>query len=166
MPSDLRNKWLKEFLLWEQLRGIQFNRAMLPADVVDSKLRVIAVVDAAKPAMIVGAWAGFRRVNKTYSCQLMIGRALLTAEDATIPKSELTSFTCGSNLVWLVRTALRDWVDSYIIVGDSVITLCWVSSEKKRLSQFVSYPSEENNRFGKHVPCDYNSEPSRYRHQA
>ena len=137
MPSDLRSKWLKQFLLWEQLRGIQFDRAIMPEDAVDSKLRVIAAVDAAKPAMVVGAWAGFRRPDNTYSCQLMIGRALLTAEDATIPKSELTSFTCGSNLVWLIRKTLRDWIDSYILVGDSVITLCWLSSEKKRLSQFV-----------------------------
>jgi hypothetical protein len=67
----------------------------------------------------------------------MIGRALLTAEDATIPKSELTSYTGGSNLLWLIRNTLKDWVDSYILVGDSVITLCWVSSDKKRLSQFV-----------------------------
>jgi hypothetical protein len=54
MPSDIRNKWLKEFLLWEQLRGIHFNRAMMPEDAVDSKLRVIAAVDAAKPAMVIG----------------------------------------------------------------------------------------------------------------
>ena len=121
MPSDLRSKWLKQFLLWEQLRGIQFRRAMMPEDAVDSKLRVIVAVDAAKPAMVIGAWAGFRKPDNSFSCQLMIGRALLTSEDATIPKSELTSFTCGSNLSWLIRTTIKDWVDSYILVGDSII---------------------------------------------
>ena len=28
-------------------------------------------------------------------------------------------------------------MDSYILVGDSVITLCWVSTDKKRHFQFV-----------------------------
>ena len=137
MPADLRDKWLKQFLLWEQLRGIQFDRAMMPADAVDSKLRLIVAVDAAKQAMVVGGWAGFKKADGDYSCQLMLGRALLTSQDATIPKSELTIFTCGSNLAWLIRNTLKDWVDSFILVGDSVITLCWVSSDKKRLSQYV-----------------------------
>ena len=67
----------------------------------------------------------------------MIGRALLSAENATIPKIELISYTCGRNLLWLIRKSLTDWVDSYILVGDSAITLCWVSTDKKRLSHFV-----------------------------
>ena len=29
---------------------------------------------------------------------------------------------------------LEDWVADYIICGDSIIALCWVSSEKKSLS--------------------------------
>ena len=136
MSSDLRNKWLKQFLLWEQLRGIQFNRALMPEDAVDTKLRLIVAVDAANPAIIAGGWAGFKRVDSSYSCQLMLGRALLTGEDDTIPKSELTAYTCGSNMAWLIRQTLMDWIDSYILVGDSVIALCWVSSDKKRLSLF------------------------------
>ena len=136
MVPDLRNKGLKQFLLWEQLRGIQFNRALMPEDAVDSKLRLIVAVDAANPAIVAGSWAGFRRVDGSYSCQLLLGRALLTGEDDTIPKSELTAYTCGSNMAWLVRQTLNDWIDTFILVGDSVIALCWVSSEKKRLSLF------------------------------
>ena len=81
MPSDLRNKWLKQFLLWEQLRGIQFDRAMMPEDAIDSKMRLIVAADSANPAMVIGSWAGFRRSGGTWSCQLILGRALLTAED-------------------------------------------------------------------------------------
>ena len=68
----------------------------MPDDAVDSKIRVIVAVDAANPAMIVGGWAGFRKADSTFSCQLMLGRALLTAEDATIPKSELSALTSGT----------------------------------------------------------------------
>ena len=136
MMDCLRNKWLDQFMLWEQLRGIQFNRAIMPMDAVDCKMRLIVGGDAAKPAMIMGGWGGFKKADGSWSCQLMLGRALLTREDDTIPKSELTAYACGSNLAWLIRNSLKDWIDSYIVVGDSVIALCWISSEKKRLSLF------------------------------
>ena len=136
MSTDLRNKWLKEFLLWEQLRGIQFTRAMMPVDACDSKMRLIIAADAAKPAMIIGTWAGFKRTNGTWSCNHLLGRSLLTPENSTIPKDELTAFTAGSNMAWMVRNCLKDWVESFILIGDSMITLCWVSSDRKRLSLF------------------------------
>merc|ERR1712096_579650 len=50
--------------------------------------------------------------------------------------NELDALTMGSNLGWIVRQALEEWVSSYILIGDSTISLCWVTSEKKRLSLF------------------------------
>ena len=35
---------------------------------------------------------------------------------------------------WITRKALSDWVDSSILVGDSLIALCWVIGEHRRLS--------------------------------
>ena len=136
MPSDLRSRWLKEFILWEQLRGIQFSRAIMPLDAIDTKMRVIVAADSANPAMMIGSWGGFRKTDETWSCQLMLGRALLTAEDSTIPKNELTALTGGSNMAWLLRNALKEWVDHFILIGDSVIALCWVTADKKQLSLF------------------------------
>ena len=42
----------------------------------------------------------------------------------------------GSNLGWILKQALKDWASSFILIGDSMIALSWVSSEKKRLSLF------------------------------
>ena len=53
-----------------------------------------------------------------------------------MPKGELEALTGGSNLCWIVRKWLEAWVDSYILVGDSTISLYWVSSEHKKLSLF------------------------------
>ena len=136
MPLDLRNKWLAEFMLWEKLRGIQFSRAIMPSDATDSKMRVIIAADSANPAMVIGAWGGFRKSDGTWSCQLILGRALLTAEDSTIPKNELAALTGGSNMAWLIRNALKEWVDDFILISDSVIALCWVTSDKKQLSLY------------------------------
>ena len=72
----------------------------------------------------------------SFSCQLILGRSLLADEDSTIPKNELEALTMGSNLGWILRQTLEKWVDSYIVISDSTIALCWVTSEKKRLSLF------------------------------
>ena len=108
LPPDLRNKWLEEFVLWERLRGIQFSRAIMPSDAINTKMRMITAGDSANPAMVVGSWGGFKRSDGSWSCQLMLGRALLTKEDSTIPKSELTSLTAASNMSWLIRNSLKD----------------------------------------------------------
>ena len=61
---------------------------------------------------------------------------MLADKDSTIPKLELDSLTVGSNMGWILRQALGDWVDSYILIGDSSIAMCWVTSTEKRLSLF------------------------------
>ena len=53
-----------------------------------------------------------------------------------IAQYELESLTGGSNLSWIVSKALSDWVDSSILVVDSLIALCWVIGEHKKLSMY------------------------------
>ena len=136
MPEDLRKTWMKNFWKWEQLRGIQYSRAIMPVDAISTKMRLITAVDAAEECLNIGVWAGFQRQNGEFSCQHLISRTILAAENCSIPKGELEALTGGSNLCWLVRVWLGDWIDSYILVGDSTIALFWVSSEHKKLSLF------------------------------
>ena len=58
------------------------------------------------------------------------------SRNESIAKSELESLCGGSNLSWIVRIALSDWIDHQILFGDSMIALCWATSEKLRLSLF------------------------------
>ena len=39
-------------------------------------------------------------------------------------------------MAWLIRNALKEWVDDFILISDSVIALCWVISDKKQLSLY------------------------------
>ena len=71
-----------------------------------------------------------------YSSQLVIGRSLLCREDGTIPKEEFEALTIGSSLLWIYRRALEGLLEDYALLGDSVIALCLVVSEKIRLSIF------------------------------
>ena len=136
MPEELRSKWIQQFQRWEQLRGLQFNRAVMPEDAVDTKLRLLVLCDFALKILNVGAWGGFRTTSGKWSCQHILSRTLLGEKNTTIPKGELQSLTNASNMCWVLRKLLTDWVEDYIICSDSVIALCWVTSEKKSLSMF------------------------------
>ena len=135
MPSYLRQKWVQNFLMYEKLRGIKFTRAVTPSDAVDGRLRLLTGVDAAKQGLMMGCWGGFRRKDGSWSNQLILGRGIL-ARNESIPKSDFEALCGGSNLSWVVRKALGHWVTSHIVVGDSIIALCWTTSENKRLSMF------------------------------
>ena len=106
----------------------------MPQNKVDTKMRLITGVDAALDAMIIGCWGGFKQMDGSWSCQLVLGRGFLRQ---WIAQYELESLTGGSNLSWIVSKALSDWVDdSSILVVDSLIALCWVIGEHKKLSMY------------------------------
>ena len=134
IPSDLRKRWVDNFWQLEKLRGIKFKRARMPSNAVSSKMDLIASGDAAKEVKITGVWGRFQLDDGTYSCQNLIGRSLLA--DDTIPKNELEGLTMTSNLTWILRQSLENWISDYIVLNDSMISLCWTKSDKKRLSLF------------------------------
>ena len=136
VPEEVRSKWVKNLWRLETLRGLKFQRARMPDNAASTEMDLIVAVDAAQHIKMVGAWARFRLTTGDFSCQLVIGRSLLAEEDASIPKNELEALTMGSNLGWILRQSLESWVSSYILIGDSTIALCWLTSEKKRLSLF------------------------------
>ena len=135
MPSDLRQKWVSNFWLIEQLRGLKFSRAIMPLDAVNTHMRLLTTVDAAKPSLVMGSWGGFKLKNGTWSNQLVLGRCLLSKNES-IPKSELDALCGGSNMSWVIQTALAEWIKEYFLFGDSMISLCWLTSEKLRLELF------------------------------
>ena len=137
MPSDLRSKWLKEFLLYEQLKGINYTRAKVPSEAVDMKMRILAGGDTAGEVMNIAAYAGFKLRTGGWSCKLIMSKALL-CDNSTIPKLELTALCGATNLSRILCLALPDWLSKEDIYyfSDSVIALCWVTSEGRRLSLF------------------------------
>ena len=133
----LRERWVENFFLLEQLRGIKFSRARLPEDAVSAEMDLIIAGDTAQECVkIAGVWARFKLKNGSFSNQHLIGRSLLGDDDSSIPKEELESLAMCSNLGWIVRQMLQKWVRDYIVISDSTISLCWVISEKKKLSLF------------------------------
>ena len=77
VASDIRNKWIKNFLMMEQLRGIRFTRARMPSTALSSKMRLITLVDGAKELVMVACYCGFRVEGGGWSNQHLIGRSAL-----------------------------------------------------------------------------------------
>ena len=137
VSPSLRERWVENLFLLEQLRGIKFCRARMPKDAVSAEMELIIAGDTAKEFVkICGVWGRFKLRNGSYSNQHLIGRSLLGDEDSSIPKEELESLAMCSNLGWIVRQMLEKWTKDYIVISDSTIALCWVMSEKKKLSLF------------------------------
>ena len=110
MQNEFRTKWLTQFLLWEKLRGLRFERAIMPSDAIDGRMRLIVNCDFAKKMLVVGTWAGFKRKSGEWSCQHLLSRNLLGEKNQTIPKGELQALTNASNMCWLLRKLLSEWV--------------------------------------------------------
>ena len=136
MPEIMRSKWVENLWKIEGLKGIRFCRAHMPIDAVEEKLRTITLVDAAEELVMIGVWVGFLRKNGSWSNQHLIGRCLLADENSTIPKNELQGLTGGANLHCIVKKSLGDWVSSSIVAGDSVIAICWATTENKPMAIF------------------------------
>ena len=91
------------------MKGLQFNRARVPTDAANTNVQLVAAVDASNELKAAAVYARFLRTNGQYSSQLIIGRTLLAKEDSSIPREELEAITIGSNLLWIVRRALKNY---------------------------------------------------------
>ena len=118
----------KELLENRTVKGSEIQQSSHTPDAVNTELRVLTGVDAAKDSLIMGCWGGFKLRDGSWSNQLILGRSLL-ARNESIPKSELDALCAGSNMAWVVRLALKEWVKSQILFSDSMIALCWLTSE-------------------------------------
>ena len=133
VTNEHRSTWVKNFMNMEAMRGIKFTRPRMPQDAVDTKMRLLVLVDASQEIISIWAGVGFKRKNGKWSCAYLIGRCLLAPLDSTIPRDEMEALVGGSNMLWLLRQILSHWVDTFILAGDAQIPLFWVLSEKKRL---------------------------------
>jgi hypothetical protein len=133
ITNEHRTTWVKNFMDMEAMKGIKFTRPRMPQDAVNTKMRLLVLVDASKEIICIWAGVGFKRKNGKWSCAYLIGRCLLAPMDSTIPRDEMEALVAGSNMLWLLRQILAHWVDAFILAGDAQIPLFWVLSEKKRL---------------------------------
>ena len=132
VADEHRTSWVKHFLSLEKAKGLKFSRPRMPIDAVDTKMRLFVLVDATSQMLVIWSGVGFKRKNGSWSIAYLIGRCLL-APAGTIPRNEMEVLVAGSNMLWLLRQILSNWVDQFLLAGDAQIPLFWTLSDKKRL---------------------------------
>ena len=79
-------------------------------DAVDTRMRLLIFVDWAKELLVIWTGVGFKRENGKCPCTFVIARCLLVSADMTIPRAEMEALVSGSNMLWLGRQILSQWV--------------------------------------------------------
>ena len=127
MPEELRAEAVKNFILVEELRNIQYHRPRIPVDAVSTRARLTLVVDAAKEVIMIDIYIGFKKKDGTWSNEHLISRSALC--NMTTPRNEMAAIVGGANLLFVVNKALLKFVEEYISCCVSEIVLNWIFSD-------------------------------------
>ena len=113
-------------------------RCIIPEDAVDpNDMRLLCLSDAAENAGGCAVYVSFKRINGTFSCQLLTARSKLMSQK--IPRNELEAIKLMAETVFQVKQALRDQVKETLYFTDSTIAMCWCHNMAKKLRMYTLY---------------------------
>ena len=84
IPSYLKEIWVRNFEVIEELRELRFHRARVPLDAVSLDIETIETAGAGKELVCAAVYARFMCKNGSLSCQLILARTRVV-HDLTIP---------------------------------------------------------------------------------
>ena len=151
LPEELIPSWVKNFEIIQDLRSVQFSRCVIPVDAKKPEFVLIECHDAAQLMAFMGIWAVCEKRDGSYSCQLLFSRSSL--QRGTIPRNELTSSLLGAQGVFIVKSALKNYVSDVIRVGDSSVAMAWEANRDARLKIWTYSRVRQIHRLTKGIPC-------------
>jgi hypothetical protein len=146
VPEELLDKWVRNMEQIQALRGVTFQRTVIPDDAVNTQIKLLVHTDASQNLGVVAIFGWVLRKNGLYSCQLLTGRSkLLTG--MTIPKAELKAPVTGGTTATMVRRDLGDRYGGATFCADSTICLYWITQDDRPLQTGVRNAVTEIRRF-------------------
>ena len=146
VPEVLLDKWVANMEKIQALKGLAFQRTVIPADAADDKVELLVMTDASQNLGVVAVFGRVKRKNGQYSCQLIMGRSkLLTG--MTIPKAELKSAVAAATTANVVQRNFGDRCSGVTFVTDSTICLYWITQDDRPLQVGVRNAVCEIRRF-------------------
>ena len=136
IPDELREIWVTNFELMNDLRNVRFKRAIVPEDAVNLDINTIDTGDASPQIAAAAIYARFLRENGEYSCQLVFARTKLLDEGTTQPRGELLAAHLNTHTAEVVRRSFGSNHKSSIKLTDSQIVLHWIHNADLRLKVF------------------------------
>ena len=72
IPDNLRQIWVSNFEMIQEIRNIRYKRAVIPPDAVDLSCETIDTADASQEMICVAIYVRFKLMSGGYSCQLLL----------------------------------------------------------------------------------------------
>ena len=136
IPDELKSVWVANFGLIDELRTLEFSRAVIPSDAINLDMETINIADAGEHLVCSAVYVRFLRKDGSHSCQLMFSRTKIV-HDVTIPRAELVAALLNSSTAHVVRSSLGDRVKQSWYFTDSQVALFWINCTKAALKPYV-----------------------------
>ena len=146
IPDELRQVWVSNFEMMQELRNVRFKRAVIPEDAVSTDVELLCVADASEVMICLGIYARFRRRAGGSSCQLLFGRTKVVPKDMSTPRAELLAALMNASTAHVVKTSLGDMYKKSWMLTDSQVALHWIHCTKSKLKVWVRNRVIEINR--------------------
>ena len=137
IPENLRQIWISNFEMIQDLKNIRYKRAVVPEDAVDLNMETIDFSDASQKMMCVAIYVRFLRKSGAYSSQLLFSRTKIVPEDMTLPRAELFAASLNASTGHVIKTALGDRLTKAWKLTDSEVVMHWINSFRSKLKMFV-----------------------------
>ena len=136
LPAELREIWVSNFGLIEELGEVRFQRAVVPDDAVSLDITTIDTADATENLICSAIYARFKVKSGDYSCQLMFARSKIV-HDLTIPRAELAAALINATTGFVVQRSLKEMYKGGVKVTDSQVALHWINCGRGVLKLWV-----------------------------
>ena len=142
-----RERWIRNFEMIETLGDVLWSRAVIPSNAESMNMELIGAGDASQKIACSGCYVRFKRKDGSYSCQLMLSKSKIVAEDTSLPRAELLASTLNTHTTEIVKRSLKEKIVSCIYVLDSEIALHWITTQTKQLKPWIRNRVIEISRF-------------------
>ena len=147
IPDSQRHVWESYFEMIQNIKGIKFNRAVVPDDAISLDINTIDTGDGSHHLACAAIYARFKRKSGNYSCQLIFSRSKLIPQGMSQPRAELFAATLNAHTGEIVKRSLQTYHKSSVKLTDSQIVLHWLHNENKQLKQWTRNRVIEIHRF-------------------
>ena len=117
-----------------QLKTVRIPRPIRPEDTAPD-LRIIVIADAAASSCGCAIYAGAEKHDGSFSCNLVLAKSKMV--HGTIPRNELEGVVLAAESALMVQRALSGHIESIRYYTDSMIVMCWILNQSKRLRMWA-----------------------------
>ena len=137
IPDNLKQIWVSNFEMIQELGNIRYKRAVVPSDAVNLNMETVDFSDASQKMICIAIYVRFLRKSGEYSSQLLFSRTKIVPQDMTLPRAELLAASLNASTGHVVKTALGDRHTKAWKLTDSQVVMHWINCFRSKLKMFV-----------------------------